>query len=167
MWTALGSGSPGRRPAGGCRGDWRDKAQAVRGRGFTARAGSKVGGHSQQGLQGAVGLEGVGQVSGAADAGDDAQVEVELSERTRLGDAVTDASEVSVGQLTAADAEQPHAVLQDALTDVLHLGRGQQLTCDLDGGWQHVQAWDAPAGPTCQSHSKAPPPTGGQQALMS
>lgn len=137
------------------------------GRGFPARGGSQVRGHSQQGLQGAVGLEGVGQVSCASGAGDDAQVEVELSQRPRLGDAVADSPEVSVGQVTAADAEQPHAVLQDALADVLHLGWGQQLPCDLDGGWQHVQVWGHwDTGTPCQSDSKSPPPTGGQQALM-
>ena len=93
--------------------------------------------YSQQGLQGAVGLQGVGQVSSPADAGDDAQVQVELSERARLCDAAADASEVAVRELTAADGQQPDAVLLQTLTDVLDLGRRQQLPRDLDGGWQH------------------------------
>lgn len=65
----------------------------------------------QQGLQGPVGLQGVGQVSCPVNAGDDAQVEVELSERARLGDAAADAAEVTVGELAAADGQQPDAVL--------------------------------------------------------
>lgn len=79
--------------------------------------------YSQQGLQGSVGLQGIGQVSCPTDAGDDTQVEVELSERARLGDAAADSSKVTVGELAAADRQQPDAVLLQTLTDVLNLGR--------------------------------------------
>lgn len=82
-------------------------------------------------------------MSSPADAGDDAQVQVELSERVRLCDAAADASEVAIGELTAADGQQPDTVLLQTLTDVLNLGRRQQLPRDLDGGRQHPGLdWD-------------------------
>lgn len=76
-------------------------------------------------------------MSGAADAGHDPQVQVELSEAARLSDTPTHVSKVPVGQLAAANGQQPDAVLLQAFADVLDLSCRQQLSCDLDGSWKH------------------------------
>lgn len=156
------SGSPGRRPTGGCHGDWKGWGQRLTNQSYCILHGPQTTNpsgpgekvrevtwtirnrqliiwsvYSQQGLQGPVGLQGVGQVSCPTDAGHDPQVKVELSERARLCDAAADSSKVAIGELAAADGQQPDAVLLQTLTDVLNLRRRQQLARDLDGGWQH------------------------------
>lgn len=57
--------------------------------------------HSQEGLDGAVRLQGLGQLLDAVDVGDDAQVEVELGQGAGLSHPPTHMPEVPLGELAA------------------------------------------------------------------
>lgn len=96
--------------------------------------------YSQEGLNGAVRLQGLGQLLDAVDVGDDAQVEVELSEGAGLGHPAADVPEVPLGELAAPQRQQPHRVLPQALADVPDLRPRQRLPGDLDRPRQHLSA---------------------------
>ncbi len=93
--------------------------------------------HSQEGLDGSVGLQSICQLLGPADGGHHAEVQVELRERLRLRHAATHAAEVPVRQLAAAHRQQPHAVLLQTVAYVFDLRAGQRLSRYLNRARQH------------------------------
>lgn len=94
--------------------------------------------YSQERLDGAVGLQGLGQLLDAVDVGDDAEIEVELRQGAGLGHPPADVPEVALRELAAAQRQQPHRVLPQALADVPDLRARQRLPGDLDGPRQHL-----------------------------
>lgn len=83
--------------------------------------------HSQEGLDGAVGPQRLGELLDAAGAGHDAQVKVELRQGRGPGEGPADAAEVAVAEAAAAQGEQAHGVVAQAAADVPHLGARQRL----------------------------------------
>lgn len=74
--------------------------------------------YSQQGLDRAIGLQGLCQLLDPVDVGDNAQVKIELGQGVRLRHPPADATEISVRKLTAPEREQFDGVLPQALADI-------------------------------------------------